>query len=93
MSTGQTSSNTTWGGLNPGQYQIIVWDALNDSIFETVEVDSINPEAILTLTSSGLTHQGNDIYWGEAGVNVEFESTSTGVYNFNDPNSDTSVFW
>jgi hypothetical protein len=93
LGDGQTTNNTTWGGLNPGDYQIIIWDAINDSVVQTLFLDSINPASSFNVISSGLTAQGNDLYWGDVGVQVQFESTATGVYNFNDPNADTSVFW
>jgi hypothetical protein len=93
LTTGQTASNSTWGGLNPDDYHIIIWDSLNDSIFQIVTVDSINPDVSFNVVSSGLTPQGNDFYWGEAAVDVDFENTSTGIYNFNNPNSDTTFLW
>ena len=93
LSTGATTTNTTWGGINAGQYEIKAWDAAGDSIVEVMFLDSINPAASFNVISSGLTPQGNDLYWGEAGVEVDFQCTSTGVYNFNNPNSDTSVYW
>jgi hypothetical protein len=92
LSNGQTTSNTTWGGLNPGDYQIIVWDDVNDSIFQTVVLDSVDPHASFDVVSSGLSPQGNDLYWGEASVDVDFVNTTTGVGNvFNQ--LDTAFFW
>ena len=93
LDNGQTSTNTTWGGLNPGSYQITAWDAVNDSIFQTIELDSVNPQASFDVVSAGLSPQGNDLFWGEASVDVDFVNTSTGVLNFNDPFQDTTFFW
>lgn len=45
LATGQTTNNTTWGGLNPGLYKIIATDSIGCTISEIVKLDSINPSA------------------------------------------------
>jgi hypothetical protein len=45
MQTGQTTNNTTWGGLNTGEYKIIATDSIGCVISEIVKLDSVNPHA------------------------------------------------
>jgi hypothetical protein len=93
LATGADVSNSVWGGLNPGEYQIKIWDSTGDSIVQIVTLDSINPKASFDVVSDGLSPQGNDLYWGEASVYVDYVNTSTGVANLNNPNADTTFFW
>lgn len=51
LATGQTTNNTTWGGLNPGLYKIIATDSIGCTISEIVKLDSINPHANFELES------------------------------------------
>lgn len=89
LSNGTTTSNTTWGGLNPGDYQITVTDDNGCTLINTITVDSLNPIADFTLASPEFTAQ----YEGNAVVNVHFENQSLYYANPNDPNADTTFFW
>lgn len=58
LSNGTTNSNTTWGGLNIGEYQIQVYDQLGCVLIDTVEVDSINPQPLFSLISDDFDTSG-----------------------------------
>lgn len=45
LGTGETSTNTTWGGLNPGDYQMTATDQNGCILTQIVVVDSLNPIA------------------------------------------------
>lgn len=51
VQTGQTSQNTTWGGLNVGDYFVKVIDSVGCVLTETVKVDSLNPHADFVVKS------------------------------------------
>lgn len=89
LQTGATSNNTTWGGLNPGDYQILVEDTKGCTLTAVVTVDSLNPVADFEMTSPQFTSE----YYGTAIVDVNFVNQSTGFSNPNDPNTDTTFFW
>jgi gliding motility-associated-like protein len=89
LTTGQTSNNTTWGGLNPSDYQITVTDDNGCVLTDVITVDSLNPVADFTLASPEFTA----LYEGNATVNVHFENQSLYYANPNDPNADTTFFW
>lgn len=89
VGTGQTSNNTTWGGLNPGTYQMTVTDAVGCTLVETIVLDSVNPIAAFTATS-------DDFYApleGTAPVCVDFTNESQYFANPNNPAADTTFFW
>ena len=89
LSTGQTWSNTTWGGLNPADYQIVVTNAQGCTLTGIVTVDSLNPEADFEMSSPQFT----SLYEGTAVVDVHFVNQSVNFANPNDPNADTTFFW
>ena len=89
MQTGQTSNNTTWGGLNPGNYQMTMTDDNGCTLVQIVTVDSLNPVADFEMTSPQFTSN----YEGTAVVNVNFVNQSLYYANPNDPNADTTFFW
>lgn len=91
LGTGQTSNNTTWGGLNPGQYFISIQDANQCYLTDTVQLDSLNPIADYTVDSPQFLSQG--VYEGTAEVCVTFTNTSQNFANPNNPNADTTFFW
>jgi hypothetical protein len=91
LTTMATSSNTTWGGLNPGDYEIKAWDAAGDSIMQVITVDSVNPIAVVDITA-GATSGSNPNYFGSTGV-YSFSNSSLNVNNPNNPNNDTAFFW
>lgn len=89
LQTGATSNNTTWGGLNPGFYQMIATDDNGCMLIDTAEVIEVDPIADFTLSSPEFTAQ----YEGTAPVTVTFSNQSLYYANPNDPNADTTFFW
>lgn len=89
LTTGVTSLNTTWGGLNPGMYQIVATDDHGCTITATVEMDSLSPVADFEMTSSAFTSN----YYGTAPVSVHFVNQSLYFANPNNPSADTTFFW
>jgi gliding motility-associated-like protein len=89
LTTGATSNNTTWGGLNPGNYQILVTDTKGCTLTAIVTVEEMFPNADFEMTSPQFTSN----YFGTAVVDVHFENLSTDFANPNDPNADTTFFW
>lgn len=87
--TGDSTTNTTWGGLNPGTYEIQVTDANGCTLNDFVEVDSLNPLADFEMTSLDF-----DVpYQGNAPLEVQFNNQSNYFANPNNPNADTTFFW
>lgn len=86
---GSTSNTTTWGERNPGDHRIRVTDAGGCVLTKIIHVDSINPEASFTLSSSQL----NTDYEGTAPVSVEYTNTSRFFADPNDPDNDTLFLW
>lgn len=89
LTTGETTSNTTWGGRNPGNYELTVTDANGCVVNTNVFLDSINPQAIFSVNSAQL----NADYQGTAPVEVEFINESINFAQADDPLSDTTFFW
>lgn len=90
-STGATTSNTTWGGLNPADYTIVVTDDNGCILTQVVELDSVSPIADFGVVSDEFLTAG--VYEGTAIVCVEFTNQSQYYANPNDPNADTTFFW
>lgn len=91
LGTGQTSSNSTWGGLNPGDYSIFIQDGNGCILTDTVELDSVNPIASFDVTSAEFLTPG--VCEGTAVVNVNFTNTSQNYIDTNDVNSVATFFW
>ena len=89
LQTGNSEDNTTWGGLNPGNYQITVTDDNGCILTDVITIDSLNPIADFTLTSPEFSSN----YVGNAIVNVHFVNQSSNYSNPIDPNADTTFFW
>lgn len=89
LDNGDTDNHSTWGGLNPGNYQIIATDANGCTITETFFLDSLNPIASFDIISDDL----NADCQGTADVVVEFVNTSQYFANPFDPAADTTFFW
>ena len=83
-----TSVNTTWGGLNPGDYEITVTDANGCTLTQIVTMDSVNPTAVLDITSAELNAQNQ----GTAQVCISMVNNSLFFANPLNPIADTS-FW
>ena len=89
LETGATSDNSTWGGLNPGTYEILVTDQNGCTLTQTLELDSLNPIADFDMSSFGFT-----VEWeGDAPLTVHFENQSLNYADSLDPNADTTFFW
>lgn len=89
LETAEVSVNTTWGGLNPGNYQMTLTDANGCSIVQVVTADSLNPVADFSVFSNELDVNLS----GTSTVCVEFENGSNGFALASDPLADTSGWW
>jgi gliding motility-associated-like protein len=89
LGTGQNSPSTTWGGRNPGQYQIVATDDNGCTLTTVVTLDSLNPMADFEMTSPQFTSD----YFGTATVDVHYVNQSLYFANPNDPLADTTFFW
>jgi gliding motility-associated-like protein len=87
--TDQSTSNSTWGGLNPGEYNIFVVDDNGCVLTQVIDLDSLNPIADFEMTSPQFTSD----YYGTAPVDVHFVNQSLYFANPNDPGADTTFFW
>jgi len=75
LSNGDTSNNTTWGGLNVGWYKITVTDQIGDQLIDSIYVDSINPIASFDVMSSDLINEGG-VFVGTDSAYIELINTS-----------------
>lgn len=89
VETGNTSTGTTWGGRNPGDYIITATDNNGCVITRTITVDSLNPIADFDVISDQL----NADLKGTAPVEVSFENKSLYFANPLNPLADTTFFW
>lgn len=87
--TGETYVNTTWGGLNPGNYNCTVTDENGCIISGSVYMDSLNPIAEFNVISDQL----NEDLMGTGPVESVFENQSLYFANPNNPDSDTTFLW
>lgn len=78
LETGETNTNSTWGGLNAGCYSIQVTDMAGTTISDFICIDSLNPVANITAISDDVL--GGPIYFtGNAPATVTFENLSLNV--------------
>jgi gliding motility-associated-like protein len=89
LQTLQTTNNTTWGGLNPGAYQMVVTDNKGCQLVETIQLDSVSPIAAFTVISAELDANLE----GTATVFASFTNQSQYFANPNNPQADTTFFW
>ncbi len=87
----QTSTNTTWGGLNPSLYKLTVTDANGCTLEGFIELDSLNPEAAFNTTSPQFLDPL--VCEGTAQLDAHFVNQSLYFANPNNPNADTTFFW
>lgn len=87
--TDESSTNSTWGGLDPGEYTIFVIDDNGCVLTDVIELDSLNPIADFEMTSPQFTSN----YYGTAPVDVTFINQSLYFANPFDPFADTTFFW
>jgi gliding motility-associated-like protein len=86
------TDNTTWGGLNPGDYQITVTDDNGCVLTQVITLDSLNPIAAFTPFGDGLDMSGEFCH-GLVPIDVSFSNESENFSNPNDPLADTTFFW
>ncbi len=89
LDTEETNINTTWGGLNPGNYEIMATDANGCVISRSLFLDSLNPIAAFEMTSD----QFIAAYEGYAPVNVHFVNQSENYSNPNNPFGESTFMW
>lgn len=87
----QTTTNTTWGGLNPAVYHITVTDGNGCTLEAFITMDSLNPIADFTPTSPQFLDP--NVCEGTAVVDVHFVNQSQYFANPNNPQADTTFFW
>jgi gliding motility-associated-like protein len=83
------TTNSTWGGQNPGEYLLTVIDNNGCVLSKSVTLDSLNPVADFTVNSAQL----NEDLQGTAPVEVSFTNASMYFANPENPLADTSFFW
>ncbi|MBN4073142.1 gliding motility-associated C-terminal domain-containing protein, partial [Crocinitomix catalasitica] len=91
LATGETSINTTWGGLNPGDYEMTVTDGNGCILTQIITVDSLNPIADFDMTSVQMETEVP--FAGTAPMTVSFFNTSTNFANPLNPIADTTGWW
>lgn len=89
LENGESTDNTTWGGLNPGNYRITVTDDNGCELIRDIKVDSLNPIADFEMSSAGFTAE----WEGSAPLSVHFVNSSENFANLNDPFADTNFIW
>lgn len=89
LETLETTDNSTWGGLNPGMYQITITDNNGCTLVESIQLDSVNPIAAFTVESDQL----NDDCEGTELVIANFINQSENFANPNNPLADTTFLW
>lgn len=89
LDNGETSPNSTWGGRNPGNYELMAIDENGCIIKQHVLLDSLNPIADFTVISDQL----NSDLKGTAPVEAIFVNTSQFFANPENPIADTTFFW
>ena len=89
LETGETSINTTWGGRNPGTYEFTVTDENGCILTQQIELDSLNPEAKMTVINPQVPTDCDAI------VPVEFTFTNESINfsNPNDPDTDSTFYF
>lgn len=88
------SNSSTWGGRNPGRYEIVVTDDNGCQITEVITVDSLNPIADFHVISDDLQINPFTLECGgTADVEVEFVNQSQNYINPNDPVAEPRFFW
>lgn len=92
LETGETNTNSTWGGLNPGTYRIECVDENGCLLSGELQLDSLNPIANFDIISDDIW----EIPYGYAGmapVEIYCRNRSENLINHYDPDSDTAKFY
>lgn len=100
QSTGDQTTQSTWGNRNPGWYTIVATNDLGCVMTESIYVDSLSPEALFTMTLTSTNGVLNSPTEGTAIIDIELINQSNN-YNFanqalpygNDPTVDTNFIW
>ena len=93
LETGETTTNSTWGGRNPGTYMITVTDDAGATISETIILDSLNVIADFAVFSDELSEIPGG-YIGFAPDTLGFINLSENFGNpIIEPWSDPRFFW
>jgi len=91
LDTDQTTTTTTWAGLNPGVYQFTAVDQNNCIASELTVLDSVSPIAAFTPISDGFHGPGE--FEGTEYLDVTFVNESMYFANPNNPLADTTFKW
>lgn len=89
VETGETHVPTTWGGINPGSYTFYVLDDVGCPADTTIQVDSLNPQAIFSVDSDQL----NSDLKGTEIVEATFSNQSINYANPANPLAETVMYW
>ena len=89
LETGETVANTTWGGRNPGTYELAVTDGNGCTLVQALILDSLNPIADFTVTIDQLKTDCDAL----VPVDITFTNLSQHFANPNNPFADTTFFW
>lgn len=89
LETGETDNHSTWGGLNPGTYELEITDENGCSLVQALILDSLNPSADFSIKIDQLKTDCDAL----VPVDITFTNTSLNFSNPNDPSADTSFFW
>lgn len=91
LTTNQTANSSTWGGLNPGNYQVTVTDNNGCVLTGDITLDSLNPIANFEVSSEQFLTAG--VCEGTADVYAVFTNTSENYEDPLDPNDIPDFFW
>ncbi|NOQ71104.1 MAG: T9SS type B sorting domain-containing protein [Crocinitomix sp.] len=89
LETGETNENTTWGGLNPGTYEMVATDENGCELIQQIVLDSLNPIADFTASSN----QSETDCFAIVPVDVTYTNQSLYFANPNDPFADTTFLF
>ena len=91
LKTGATTNTATWAARNPGNYHLTITDGFDCSIETDVFLDSINPKAVMVVTSDDF--EGPELYEGTEPLKVRFQNQSFGYADSLNPAADTVFQW
>jgi hypothetical protein len=89
LETGANVNGAILGGLNAGDYKVVVTDDAGCILTDTVFVDSLSPIANFDIISTHLDINLESNMWAQ----VDFVNQSQHYANPLDPNADTTFFW
>lgn len=89
LETGANANGGVLGGLDVGNYKIVVTDDAGCVLTDTIFLDSVSPAAYFDVVSAQLDANLESNMWAE----VEFVNQSQYYASPLDPNADTTFFW